>query len=167
MLGPTQSLGGRAGSGDSFQPNSLAEAALFDLAVGQVDKMERINSGAIRIHPLPANADGCEEISERPLGACRRAVERVELDLDALLTFPSGRSIKVRLKNLSSNGVMAEAPEWLEPGARVHLVLPAIGNVEAEVVWQMAGRFGACFIIPLSPAQLFTAGIAGRERGRA
>jgi hypothetical protein len=62
---------------------------------------------------------------------------------------------------------MAKADEWLRPAMQVLIIVPALGPIRTGIAWQMAGRFGGSFQVPLTAAQLFAAGMTGLEQGRA
>jgi hypothetical protein len=100
-------------------------------------------------------------------GAFASRTPRFNLDVPSLLTFPSGRTRLVRLRNLSADGFMAETSEWLQVGTSTLLDLPAVGAVEIEVTWQMGGRFGGIFAAALTSSGLFAAGLVALEQGRA
>ena len=58
--------------------------------------------------------------------------------------------ISNNLANVSTTGFMAECAEPVRIGSRVSLEVPGIGEVEAQVRWQLGGRMGGMFLDPIS-----------------
>lgn len=69
---------------------------------------------------------------------------RVEGDL-------SGVEHRVKVRNLSSGGMMAEGAVKVARGARVEIELRNIGWVEGSVAWKADDRFGIAFIEEIDP----------------
>ena len=61
----------------------------------------------------------------------------------------AGEGIAVRVRNVSSGGLMAEVPDEYRPGMRVEIVLDGIGEVAGSVAWSEAGRIGIAFDHPV------------------
>jgi hypothetical protein len=61
----------------------------------------------------------------------------------------TGLSGVVRVRNVSSGGLMADAPEDYPPGTRVQITLEGIGLVLGAVAWAEAGRVGIAFDHPI------------------
>lgn len=59
-------------------------------------------------------------------------------------------SVEVIVRNVSSAGFMAESPESVRIGSYVGLEIPGIGEVHAQVRWQLGGRMGGMFLDPIS-----------------
>ena len=57
----------------------------------------------------------------------------------------------VRVRNLSSGGLMAEFPAGLELGLRVEFDVRGVGWVPGKVAWSTAGRIGVAFDRPIDP----------------
>ncbi len=57
--------------------------------------------------------------------------------------------IAARVRNLSSGGLMAEAPEQYRPGLRIEIDLDGIGVLTGVVAWSEAGRIGIAFDHPI------------------
>lgn len=51
--------------------------------------------------------------------------------------------------NLCPSGCMVRSDARLIPGDRITLILPTIGDVEAQVMWALGGRAGIEFDEPL------------------
>ena len=56
-----------------------------------------------------------------------------------------GRSLSLLIVNISPCGLMARCEETLVEGERVHITLPGLPNVAAEVRWSLGGRMGCEF----------------------
>ena len=63
----------------------------------------------------------------------------------------AGRSVEVRVRNLSAGGLMAELPQAVAPDSAVEVELPAHGWVRGRVAWQTEGRAGIAFDEPVDP----------------
>lgn len=64
-----------------------------------------------------------------------------------------GCEIKLRLRNLSANGVLIDPAPDLQRGDRVILRLPALGRIEAYCIWTVDTRAGCQFERVLRPAE--------------
>lgn len=58
---------------------------------------------------------------------------------------------RVKVRNLSSGGMMAEGAVKVARGARVSIELRNIGWVEGSVAWKADDRFGIAFIEDIDP----------------
>jgi len=65
----------------------------------------------------------------------------------------AGRSTarQVRVRNLSTGGLMAEFPEGLDQGTGITVNVRGIGWVEGRVAWSAAGRIGVAFDREIDP----------------
>jgi hypothetical protein len=61
----------------------------------------------------------------------------------------SGEWIGARVRNVSSGGLMAQAPELCRPGLRIEIELDGIGVTKGVVAWAEAGRVGIAFDHPI------------------
>jgi hypothetical protein len=61
----------------------------------------------------------------------------------------AGEGVSVRVRNVSSGGLMADAPDDYRPGMRIQVVLENIGDVAGSVAWAEAGRIGVAFDHPI------------------
>ncbi|THD36715.1 MAG: PilZ domain-containing protein [Sphingomonas sp.] len=86
--------------------------------------------------------------------APKRKKSRDSLFLVASLTI-DGRpdSTDVRVRNLSSGGLMAEYAHPVEIGTAVEVELRGVGKVAGDVAWTAAGRIGVSFGTPIDPMQ--------------
>jgi hypothetical protein len=72
----------------------------------------------------------------------------------------SGSEHRVRVRNLSSGGMMAEGTAPVQRGIAVTVALRNIGDVEGSVAWVQEDRFGIAFAKPIDP-KLARAPVAG------
>ncbi len=61
----------------------------------------------------------------------------------------AGEGVSVRVRNVSSGGLMADAPDDYRPGMRIEVTLENIGDVAGSVAWAEAGRIGVAFDHPI------------------
>lgn len=81
-----------------------------------------------------------------------RSNDRNSLLLKAVLRFPTlGSESEVRIRNLSSGGLMAEAPVRANRGDVVEVNLKNIGWITGKVAWVAESRFGIAFDYPIDP----------------
>ncbi len=84
--------------------------------------------------------------------AAKRVMDRDSLFLNATLRFGSSKvENEVRIRNLSSGGLMAEAPLRVARGERVEINLRSIGWITGHVAWVTEGRIGIAFDHPINP----------------
>jgi hypothetical protein len=82
----------------------------------------------------------------------QRSNDRNSLFLKAVLRFTaSGEESEVRVRNLSSGGLMAEATQRTNRGAIVEVNLKNLGWITGKVVWIAESRFGIAFDYPVDP----------------
>jgi hypothetical protein len=63
----------------------------------------------------------------------------------------SGAEYRVKVRNLSSGGMMAEGMAKVACGSRISIELRNIGWVEGSVAWKADDRFGIAFIEEIDP----------------
>lgn len=81
-----------------------------------------------------------------------RSQDRNSLFLKAVLRFPSsGAQAEVRVRNLSSGGLMAEAPVQANRGEPVEVNLKNLGWVTGKVAWVAEWRCGIAFDYAIDP----------------
>lgn len=61
------------------------------------------------------------------------------------------QELSVRVRNLSSGGLMAELPEPVSPDSAVEIELRGVGRITGRVAWQTEGRAGIAFDRPIDP----------------
>jgi hypothetical protein len=61
--------------------------------------------------------------------------------------------VEVRIRDVSTEGFMAECAEPVRIGGYVALEVPGIGPVQAQVRWQLGPRMGGQFLDPISLAR--------------
>ncbi len=88
---------------------------------------------------------------DKSVGA-KRGMDRDSLFLKAILRFGSSKvENQVRIRNLSSGGLMAEAPLRVARGERVEINLRSIGWITGHVAWVTEGRIGIAFDHLINP----------------
>jgi len=80
----------------------------------------------------------------------QRGDQRQPVDGAAQLSHSGWYKVEVTIRDVSTTGFMAECAEPVRIGSRVSLEVPGIGEVEAQVRWQLGGRMGGMFLDPIS-----------------
>lgn len=83
-----------------------------------------------------------------------RSAERRIVNLAARLREPGATIVDAEVRDLSTNGFMAETSLVLEPGATVWLKLPGLEPQNSRVAWTEDGKIGCEFSNPLHPLTL-------------
>ena len=84
-----------------------------------------------------------------------RQLGRDSLFLLANLRFEErGELYRVKVRNLSSGGMMAEGDSKVMRGSLVAVELRNIGWVEGSVAWKQENRFGIAFVDEIDPAEV-------------
>ena len=106
--------------------------------------------------------DGFQEFSEDDVAAQDSASAR-DTSRDSLFLMAEFREVgagtgaragtgqQVRVRNLSSGGLMAEYTGAIEAGALVELEVRGIGWIKGNVAWVAAGRIGVAFDRKVDP----------------
>lgn len=94
-------------------------------------------------------------IPDAVLGETHRRDERDSLLVLAVIRLEgsAGDGATVRVRNVSSGGLMAEAPDDYRAGLRVEVQLEGIGRQCGTVAWAEAGRIGIAFDHPVDKAR--------------
>ena len=79
-----------------------------------------------------------------------REVTRLDVAFQTLLRADSRPDREVTIRNLSSRGFMALVEDPPLIGESGMLFLPGIGWRSIAVRWRLGGRFGGCFVEPIS-----------------
>jgi hypothetical protein len=96
-------------------------------------------------------------------GVETRNINRDSLFMLAELTFiGSDEPVRVKVRNLSKGGMMAEADLDIERGARITVSLRNVGDVMGSVAWVQGQRFGVAFEKEIDP-KLARAQIGGQS----
>ena len=83
-----------------------------------------------------------------------RQVDRDSLFLLAQLRVDGDdREHRIKVRNLSAGGMMAEGEVDVARGALVHVELRNIGWVEGSVAWRQENRFGIAFVSEIDPKE--------------
>lgn len=81
-----------------------------------------------------------------------RQVSRDSLFLLAHLKIEGQEGVhRVKVRNLSAGGMMAEAPLKIARGTPVSVELRNIGWIDGSVAWKQDSRFGIAFIDEIDP----------------
>ncbi len=85
-------------------------------------------------------------------GVDTRTISRDSLFMMAVVRFSgSDAEYRIKVRNLSSGGMMAEGDVRVERGARLEVNLRNIGWVAASVAWVQDGRWGLAFETEVDP----------------
>jgi hypothetical protein len=76
---------------------------------------------------------------------CKRREERRVVDLGAMLHRRDGSCRPAAVRDLSYEGCRLSGGEALEPAERLRLVIPALGELEAQVRWSGGNSAGLKF----------------------
>lgn len=91
-------------------------------------------------------------VSDDEDGTSQRVQLRDSLFLAAGLRLRGADAIEqVRVRNLSSGGMMAELPGPLEPGVLVDVNVRGVGWIKGRVAWWTSGRVGIAFDTEIDP----------------
>lgn len=82
----------------------------------------------------------------------RRRMPRDEVDLVTMATRTGKIRISVRLVDISPLGFHCRSAETFERGEKIRILLPLVGDIEAEIAWALKGCFGGWFNENISSA---------------
>ncbi|WP_082788270.1 PilZ domain-containing protein [Sphingorhabdus sp. M41] len=74
-----------------------------------------------------------------------RRATRFSIDFETICEYHPHQEIRVRIANISANGMMLAASIDREKGDRVIVHLPVAGRIEAHLAWSHQGRQGFTF----------------------
>jgi len=80
-----------------------------------------------------------------------RAEPRDSMFLMAVMRRPGGIEVTVKIRNLSSGGMMAESPVSFSRGDPIETELRGIGIVTGKIAWTAGGRIGVQFDVQIDP----------------
>ncbi len=80
-----------------------------------------------------------------------RTAPRSSLFLLSLVNLSGGASTRVRVRNLSATGLMADCEQPIATGQRVSITLRGVGDVEGIIAWSEADRIGIAFDRTIDP----------------
>lgn len=84
-----------------------------------------------------------------------RQVNRDSLFLLANVRLAGSRdAYRVKVRNLSAGGMMAEGEVRVTRGALIEVELRNVGWVQGSVAWKQENRFGIAFIDEIDPRQV-------------
>ena len=87
---------------------------------------------------------------EKPGHFKDRRSERTAVAQPAQMHSDNWYSVEVTVCDVSQCGFMAECGDPVQIGSYVSLDVPGIGQVNAQVRWQIGGRMGGMFMDPIS-----------------
>lgn len=76
--------------------------------------------------------------------------DRFTIMLETQLLPHDGEAVEVVIRDISSTGFMGECDSFVRIGSLVSVALPEIGQVDATIVWALAGRLGGKFSAPVA-----------------
>jgi len=72
----------------------------------------------------------------------KRQAARHSVDHVVIAEHRTKGDIKAHIVNISANGFMTEGDMPLQKGERITIRLPAVGQLEAHLIWALGGRAG-------------------------
>jgi hypothetical protein len=84
-----------------------------------------------------------------------RALARDEVHYRARAFGPDARQLSLLIVNLSAAGLMARSELSYAVGERLHITLPVVGVVIAEIRWSLGGRIGCELDAPIPLAEYY------------
>lgn len=84
-----------------------------------------------------------------------RALVRDEVHYRARAFGPDARQCSLLIVNLSAAGLMARTEASYAVGERLHITLPVVGVVIAEIRWSLGGRIGCELDTPIPLAEYY------------
>jgi hypothetical protein len=78
-----------------------------------------------------------------------RGAERINADGRLALRGGGTSTVEAEIRDISALGLKGACSETLTIGSLITVDIPGIGAVDAEVKWQLSGRFGALFVEPI------------------
>ena len=69
----------------------------------------------------------------------------------SILCVASGVRHPLRVRNISSGGLMGESPHGFAVGDRIELELRGVGQQAGKIAWAAHGKFGVAFDYPINP----------------
>jgi hypothetical protein len=75
----------------------------------------------------------------------QRSLERIEVDLPAVIHPADGSAIDATVSNISPKGCHIVCRHMLVIGSTIQLALPGAEGIEAKVMWQLGAAAGLNF----------------------
>ncbi len=101
----------------------------------------------------------------RWLGVERRRFPRDPVSWPTTVNWNGGAGVDIRILDISPIGFSAGCPREFAEDQRIRVTLPVLGQVDADIVWCIAGHFGACLTRPI-PSETYSRLIAAMRSGR-
>lgn len=83
-----------------------------------------------------------------------RCVRRFEITIPARLRPSGQQSFSILVRDISIAGFSADAVTAIPRGGLCWLMLPGLGGLQSEVIWNKQGRLGCAFADLMSPIVL-------------
>lgn len=80
----------------------------------------------------------------------RRRAPRDDVDFPTIATRGWTETLDIRLLNISSMGFHARGKAEFVRGQKLRIMLPVVGEIEAQVAWCLTGCCGGWFPTPMS-----------------
>ena len=81
-----------------------------------------------------------------------RTQSRESIFLSAVISFANvGEPVTVRIRNISSGGMMVDCDQPVGPGEELVANIKNIGNVRGRIAWRTDNRMGIAFTYPIDP----------------
>ncbi len=87
--------------------------------------------------------------------ADNRVVTRDEVHYRARAYGPDARAVSLLIVNMSALGLMARCDLDIPEGSRLHVTLPVVGVIVAQVRWSLGGRLGCELDHPIDLAEYY------------
>lgn len=97
------------------------------------------------------STDPLDALSDDDDLASQRNGSRDSLLLSAQLRMASGSEVTVRVRNLSSGGLMAEYAQPVAQGTPVEVEVRGVGWINGHIAWTAEGRVGIAFEREINP----------------
>ena len=92
-------------------------------------------------------AGGDEQAAEH-----KRVEPRDSMFLMGMMRRPNGPEVPIKVRNLSSGGMMVESPMGFSKGEPIEADLRGIGPITGKIAWAAGGRVGVAFDRVVDPA---------------
>lgn len=92
-----------------------------------------------------------EGIASQESDAAARQQARDSLFMQGTVYLDGGADFPIRIRNLSSGGLMAETTVAVTEGQKLSVDVKNVGKVAGHVAWTAPGRFGIAFSIAIDP----------------
>jgi hypothetical protein len=92
-----------------------------------------------------------------------RGADRINTDGTFALQDGDLAAVEAEIRDISVLGLKGACSQTLPIGSLITVDIPGIGAVDAEVKWQLSGRFGALFLEPIDLAKCEWSAVKARS----